>query len=55
MELLGCVKLYIIKIYSLAYILCVCRPVPPPVPRLVITLEKCIQFEAHYFTSEVQR
>lgn len=51
MELLGCVKLYIIKIYSLAYILCVC--VPPP--RLVITLEKCIQFEAHYFTSEVQR
>lgn len=51
MELLGCVKLYIIKIYSLAYILCVCVCVP----RLVITLEKCIQFEAHYFTSEVQR
>lgn len=50
MELLGCVKLYIIKIYSLAYILCVFPP-----PCLVITLEKCIQFEAHYFTSEVQR
>lgn len=49
MGLLGCVKLYIIKIYSLAYILCVFPPC------LVITLEKCIQFEAHYFTSEVQR